>query len=446
MPFFRTNRDDEPHGYSISFTEFTTGTKYFKQMKVYKFGGASIKDAAGIRNVASIIAQSEGELVVVVSAIGKTTNLLETLVKAHFNGWDETTEIFDDFSKFHLGIAAELFGSDLIPETIPAMLGEINRRLQLPPSLLYDFEYDQFICYGELLASLIVSHYLEVSGQPNRWIDIRLSLRTDDKYRDASVNWKWTEMLVNNTFQFNGTSMYITQGFIGSTVTNLTTSLGREGSDYTAAILAHLLNAESVTIWKDVPGVLNADPKFFPGTVLLKELSYREAIEMTYSGAQVIHPKTMKPLHNKNIPLYVRSFLNPAEPGTIIHQVDHLLELTPVFITRGNQVLITFSPYDFSFISSDDISRVFSLLSGKGLKVNLIQKSAIDLSLLVDAPELGLESIMLDFRKEYEVKYNTGLTLVTIRHYTAEAIEKLTAGRKIFIEQYSRLTAKIAVN
>ncbi len=446
MPLFRTNRDDEPHGYSIGFTEFTTGTKYFKQMKVYKFGGASIKDAAGIRNVASIIAQSEGELVVVVSAIGKTTNLLETLVKAHFNGWDETTEIFDDFSKFHLGIAAELFGSDLIPETIPAMLGEINRRLQLPPSLLYDFEYDQFICYGELLASLIVSHYLEVSGQPNRWIDIRLSLRTDDKYRDASVNWKWTEMLVNNTFQFNGTSMYITQGFIGSTVTNLTTSLGREGSDYTAAILAHLLNAESVTIWKDVPGVLNADPKFFPGTVLLKELSYREAIEMTYSGAQVIHPKTMKPLHNKNIPLYVRSFLNPAEPGTIIHQVDHLLELTPVFITRGNQVLITFSPYDFSFISSDDISRVFSLLSGKGLKVNLIQKSAIDLSLLVDAPELGLESIMLDFRKEYEVKYNTGLTLVTIRHYTAEAIEKLTAGRKIFIEQYSRLTAKIAVN
>lgn len=415
-------------------------------MRVYKFGGASIKDAAGIRNVASIIAQCEGELVVVVSAIGKTTNLLETLVKAHFNGWDETTEIFEDFSKFHLGIAAGLFGSDKIPETIPAMLGEINRRLQLPPSLLYDFEYDQFICYGELLSSLIVSHYLEVTGLPNRWIDIRLSLRTDDKYRDASVNWKWTEMLVNNTFQFNGASMYITQGFIGSTVTNLTTSLGREGSDYTAAILAHLLNAESVTIWKDVPGVLNADPKFFPETVLLKELSYREAIEMTYSGAQVIHPKTMKPLHNKNIPLYVRSFLNPSEPGTIIHQVDHLLELTPVFITRGNQVLITFSPYDFSFISSEDISRVFSLLSGKGLKVNLIQKSAIDLSLLVDAPELGLESIMLDFRKEYEVKYNTGLTLVTIRHYTAEAIEKLTAGRKIFIEQYSRLTAKIAVN
>lgn len=414
-------------------------------MKVYKFGGASVKDAAGIRNVASIISQDNGDLIVVVSAMGKTTNLLETLVKAHFNGWDETMEIFEDFSRFHLEVSEELFGKGSIPEAIPAMLGEVRKRLGMPPSLLYDFEYDQFICYGELLSSLIVSHFLEAAGQANRWVDIRVSLRTDDKYRDASVNWKWTEMLINNTFQFNGTSLYVTQGFIGSTVTNLTTSLGREGSDYTAAILANLLNAESVTIWKDVPGVLNADPKFFTDTVLLKELSYREAIEMTYSGAQVIHPKTMKPLHNKNIPLHVRSFLNPSEPGTIIHQVDHLLELTPVFITRGNQVLITFSPYDFSFITPEDISRVFALVSGKGLKVNLIQKSAIDLSLLADAPEMGLETIILDLRKDYEVKYNTGLTLITIRHYTSDAIEKLTAGRKIFLEQYSRLTAKIAV-
>lgn len=414
-------------------------------MKVYKFGGASVKDAAGIRNVASIISQDNGDLIVVVSAMGKTTNLLETLVKAHFNGWDETMEIFEDFSRFHLEVSEELFGKGSVPEAIPAMLGEVRKRLGMPPSLLYDFEYDQFICYGELLSSLIVSHYLEAAGQANRWVDIRVSLRTDDKYRDASVNWKWTEMLINNTFQFNGTSLYVTQGFIGSTVTNLTTSLGREGSDYTAAILANLLNAESVTIWKDVPGVLNADPKFFTDTVLLKELSYREAIEMTYSGAQVIHPKTMKPLHNKNIPLHVRSFLNPSEPGTIIHQVDHLLELTPVFITRGNQVLITFSPYDFSFITPEDISRVFALVSGKGLKVNLIQKSAIDLSLLADAPEMGLETIILDLRKDYEVKYNTGLTLITIRHYTSDAIEKLTAGRKIFLEQYSRLTAKIAV-
>ena len=414
-------------------------------MKVYKFGGASVKDAAGIRNVASIISQGNGDLIVVVSAMGKTTNLLETLVKAHFNGWDETMEIFEDFSRFHLEVSEELFGKGSIPEAIPAMLGEVRKRLGMPPSLLYDFEYDQFICYGELLSSLIVSHFLEAAGQANRWVDIRVSLRTDDKYRDASVNWKWTEMLINNTFQFNGTSLYVTQGFIGSTVTNLTTSLGREGSDYTAAILANLLNAESVTIWKDVPGVLNADPKFFTDTVLLKELSYREAIEMTYSGAQVIHPKTMKPLHNKNIPLHVRSFLNPSEPGTIIHQVDHLLELTPVFITRGNQVLITFSPYDFSFITPEDISRVFALVSGKGLKVNLIQKSAIDLSLLADAPEMGLETIILDLRKDYEVKYNTGLTLITIRHYTSDAIEKLTAGRKIFLEQYSRLTAKIAV-
>jgi aspartate kinase len=415
-------------------------------MKVFKFGGASVRDATGVRNVVSILSKYTDELIVVVSAMGKTTDLLETLAKAHFNSWDETTGIYSDFRKFHLDVSAELFESEsAIPPAVFKLLDDMENKLTLPPSLLFDFEYDQFICYGELISSLILSCYLERNGQPNRWVDIRLSLRTDDTFREASVNWKWTEMLVNNTFQFSQNRLYVTQGFIGSTVTNLTTSLGREGSDFTAAILGSILNAESVTIWKDVPGVLNADPKKFTETVLLKELSYREAIEMTYSGSQVIHPKTMKPLYNKNIPLLVRSFVHPEAPGTIIHQLDHTLELTPVFITKGNQVLITFSPYDFSFITPDDISRVFALVSAKGLKVNLIQKTAIDLNLLVDAPELGLETIMLDLRKEYEVKYNTGLTLVTIRHYTLESIEKLTAGKKIYMEQYSRLTAKIAV-
>ncbi len=415
-------------------------------MKVFKFGGASIKDAGGVRNVASILSKNNGEILVVVSAMGKTTDLLETLVRSYFNGWDETSAIFGQFRAFHLSLAGELFGSvENIPARIPEMIGELEKRLQVPLSLLYDFEYDQLICYGELVSSLILSCYLEKAGLSNRWIDIRPCLRTDDKFREASVNWKWTEMLVSNNFQFNSNRLIVTQGFIGSTVTNLSTSLGREGSDYTAAILASMLSAESVTIWKDVPGVLNADPRLFSDTVLLKELSYREAIEMTYSGAQVIHPKTMKPLYNKSIPLLVRSFLNPDSPGTVIHQPDHPLELIPVYITRGNQVLITFSPYDFSFISSDDISRVFALMSAKGLKVNLIQKTAIDLNLLVDAPELGLETMVLDMRKEYEVKYNTGLTLITIRHYTAESVEKLTSGRKIYIEQYSRLTAKLAV-
>jgi len=415
-------------------------------MKVFKFGGASVKDAGGIKNVASILSRYDDDLLVVVSAMGKTTDLLEGLVKSYFNGWDETPQIFDSFKDFHLRIAGELFGlEENIPERITALIHELEKRIQFPISLLYDFEYDQLICYGELLSSLILSCYLESMGQANRWIDIRPSLRTDDKFREATVNWKWTEMLVNNNFQFDTHRLIITQGFIGSTVTNLTTTLGREGSDYTAAILASMLNAESVTIWKDVTGVLNADPKLFPDTVLLKELSYREAIEMTYSGANVIHPKTMKPLYNKNIPLHVRSFLTPDEAGTIIHQPDHLLELIPVYITRGNQVLITFSPYDFSFITSEDISRVFAMMSAKGLKVNLIQKTAIDLNLLVDAPDLGLETMVLDLRKEYEVKYNTGLTLITIRHYTNESVEKLTAGKKVYIEQYSRLTAKLAV-
>lgn len=416
-------------------------------MKVFKFGGASVKDAEGVKNVASIIERyNNDDLVVVVSAMGKTTNLLETLVKAHFNRWDETFEIYREFRNYHLDISALLFGGEeLVPSSIIALLDEVDLKLHQPPSLFFDFEYDQVICYGELVSSLILSEYLNVAGQSNKWVDIRSSLRTDDKYREASVNWKWTEMLVQNTFQFAENRLFITQGFIGSTVTNLTTSLGREGSDFTAAILASLLHAENVTIWKDVPGVLNADPKKFPDTVLLKELSYREAIEMTFSGAQVIHPKTMKPLYNKNIPLHVRSFVNPEPAGTIIHHLDHTLELTPVFITKGNQVLITFSPYDFSFITAEDIAKVFSMMSAKNMKVNMIQQSAIDMNLLVDAPESGLETMVLDFRKDYEVKYNTGLTLLTIRHYTNESIEKLTRGTKIYIEQYSRRTAKIAV-
>lgn len=416
-------------------------------MKVFKFGGASVKDAEGVRNVASIIAKyGNGDLVVVVSAMGKTTNLLETLVKAHFNSWDEKWDIYREFRDYHIQVSENLFReASNIPSSILSMLHEVESRLHQPPSLFFDFEYDQLICYGELVSSVILSEFMNSSGVSNKWVDIRSSLRTDDKYREASVNWKWTEMLVQNTFQFAEHHLYVTQGFIGSTVTNLTTSLGREGSDFTAAILASLLNADSVTIWKDVPGVLNADPKLFSDTVLLKELSYREAIEMTFSGAQVIHPKTMKPLYNKNIPLYVRSFLNPEPTGTVIHHVDHTLELTPVFITKGNQVLLTFSPYDFSFISADDISRVFSMLYAKNLKVNMIQHSAIDLSLLIDAPESGLETMVLDFRKDYEVKYNTGLKLITIRHYDNDSIENLTRGSKIYIEQYSRRTAKIAV-
>lgn len=405
-----------------------------------------MKDAAAVRNVASIVARYPDELTIVVSAMGKTTNLLETLVKAHFNSWDEKLEIFAEFRDFHLRIAGELFGSvENIPAEITALIGAVENRLNQPPSLLFDFEYDQLIGFGELVSSQMVSCYLQSAGIANRWIDIRGCLRTDDKFREASVNWKWSEMLVNNTFRFPENRVYVTQGFIGSTVANLTTTLGREGSDFTAAILGNLLNAESVTIWKDVPGVLNADPKLFPETVLLKELSYREAIEMTYSGAKVIHPKTMKPLHNKGIALQVKSFLEPDEPGTIIHQIDHTLELTPVFITKENQAVLTFSPYDFSFITIEDISNVFAQLSAKRFKVNMIQQSAIDLNLVVDTPEVGLESAVLELRKSYQVKYNTGLTLITIRHYTEESIGKLTAGRQVFMEQRSRRTVKLAV-
>jgi aspartate kinase len=268
-------------------------------MKVYKFGGASVKDAGAVKNIAQIIKREQDNMVVVVSAMGKMTNLLETLVKSYFEKSDKKWEIFRQFKNYHLEITNHLFDNDGTPESVLAQFAEIELKLKKNPSFDYNYEYDQIICFGELVSTQIVSDYLNYSGTANQWIDVRNCLRTDEKYRDANVDWGFTEELVNEIFDFEKQRLYITQGFIGSTITNQTTTLGREGSDFTAAILGNVLNSESVTIWKDVPGVLSADPKKMDGTIKIDSLSYREAVEMTHSGAQVIHPKTMKPLHNK---------------------------------------------------------------------------------------------------------------------------------------------------
>lgn len=301
------------------------------------------------------------------------------------------------------------------------------------------------ICYGELISTAIISAYLNKRGLTNRWIDIRQSLRTDETHREAVVDWKWSGMLINNSFNFQEADLYVTQGFIGSTNTNQTTTLGREGSDFTAAILGNLLNAESVTIWKNVPGVLNADPVDFDDTVKLEELSYKEAIELAYSGAKVIHPKTIKPLRNKRIPLLVRPFDAPDQAGTMIHDVDYQLDLVPVFILKKSQALVTISPSDFSFIGIDQLSEVFSLFRARRIKVNLIQQSAIDLSLCIDEPEIGLESLIVELRKTFEVRYNTGLILATIRFYNDDALCKMKAKRQLFLEQRSRRTARLVL-
>ncbi|NOR74262.1 MAG: aspartate kinase, partial [Draconibacterium sp.] len=320
-----------------------------------------------------------------------------------------------------------------------------ENKLAQTPSLDFNFEYDQIVGFGEMVSTQIVSEYLNSIKLKNSWIDIRTCLRTDDKFRDASVNWTLTEKLVQQGFNFESEKLYITQGFLGSTTSNLTTTLGREGSDFTAAILGNILNAEDVSIWKDVEGVLNADPKIMKDAVKIGELSYREAIEMSYSGAQVIHPKTMKPLHNKGIPLLVKSFFSPKEDGTIIHKVDHKLLLQPVFIVKDKQVLITISPKDFSFISIEDINEIVQIIHKNRIKINLIQQSAIDFNLVVDYPETDLNIVLKSLSKNYFALYNTGLTLHTIRHFNNEAIQKIKKDNKIYLEQNSRKTARLLI-
>ena len=413
-------------------------------MKVYKFGGASVKNADAVRNVGEILKKKDDNLVVVISAMGKTTNMLETLVKAYFDNLEERWPIFNEFKAYHIEICRNLFGNT-IPETITDFFEEAAQKLKKASSLDYNFEYDQVVSFGELVSTRIVSDYLNLNNIQNQWIDVRSCLRTDDVFRDASIEWELTEVLSKQRFNFTDHQIYITQGFIGSTPSNLTTTLGREGSDFTAAILGNVLNAESVWFWKDVPGVLTADPKLMEDAAGIQELSYREAVEMTHSGAKIIHPKTMKPLHNKKIPLYVKSFVSPEEPGTVIQQIDHRIDHPPIFILKENLILITLSPKDFSFINILDMDRVVDFLKEKRIKVTLMQQSAIDLNLVLDAPETDLGDILHQLSVHYKIRYNTGLTLITIRHYTEETLDWMVKEKDIYLEQHSRLTARMLV-
>jgi aspartate kinase len=414
-------------------------------MIVYKFGGASVKSADAVRKVGDILSGNHDNLVVVISAMGKTTNLLESLVKAFFEKDEIMWAIFEKFKRFHMEISDQLFGEGKTPVEILSYINKLRNKLKKVPSLNYDYEYDQIVSFGELVSTRMVSEYLNATGLRNQWIDIRTCLRTDDMFRDASVDWNLTDKLVKQFFDFKNYSLYITQGFIGSTPANLTTTLGREGSDFTAAILGNLLNAESVSFWKDVQGILTADPKKMEGASKIDYLSYREAVEMTHSGAKVIHPKTMKPLHNKGIPLYVKSFFFPDEPGTVIQRIDHKIDLPSVFIFKENQVLITFSPKDFSFISLSDIDRIINFLIGKHVKITLMQQSAIDLNLVLDAAAADINWLIEGLKSFYSIHYNAGLTLITIRYFTKEVVDKIVSGKEVYLEQHSRLTARLLV-
>jgi len=412
-------------------------------MKVFKFGGASVSSAEAVRNSVNILRVYPGNKVLVISAMGKTTNALEIVARRYYNQDPEVWTSFQEVKTYHDEIIAELWGEPTELPEVEKMFTLISNRLKAERSLNFDYEYDQLVAFGELLSTQIISLYFNKIGLKNKWVDIRSCLKTDDQFREANINWELSARMARRAFTFESEDLYIVQGFIGGTLTNQTTTFGREGSDYTAAILANLLDAEEVSIWKNVPGILNADPDFFADTQKLDELSYKEAIELSYSGARVIHPKTIKPLQNKNIPLFVKSFLEPEKEGTIIHALEHPLELVPVIIVKKNMALITLTPNDFSFISINSVADVFSLFAKFRIKVGLLQQSALDLSLAFDEPEQGIDKLIDQLQQKFELKYNTGLDLVTIRYYTPEVVNQISADRQVYVEQKSRRTARM---
>jgi len=415
-------------------------------MKVFKFGGASVKDAAGVCNLADIVQDQGQGAVVVISAMGKTTNALEAVVRAYMNRQaDELQRQLQTLQTYHESIMGELAGGDF--SAVHQTLRTLSDYLRRPPSARYDETYDQIVSIGEVLSTQLVAAYLSHIGLPVRWVDAREVVRTDATFREGRVDWDVTQQRIVKTV--TGPVTTITQGFIGQTsspdgTSYRTTTLGREGSDYTAAIFAYCLDAESVTIWKDVPGVLNADPKYFDETVLLEKLTYQDAIELAYYGATVIHPKTMKPLQNKGIPLYVRSFVQPGAPGTMIGNVEQRLT-TPSFIFKVNQVLVSLHPNDFSFIAEDNLSRIFGRFAQAGVKINLMQNTAISFSVVVDNNPDRLPALLTVLRQDFRVTYNDGLELITIRHYDQPTIDRVLVDKKLLLEQKSRYTAQLVV-
>jgi len=416
------------------------------EMKVYKFGGASVKDAAGIKNLAKIVKAESDNLVIVVSAFGKTTNALEKVLKVWLSGDEKYKSFLDDIYASHLSVVLDLFGHDSeLKGKIGVSFALLQDYLMTSTKGEYDFEYDQVVSSGELWSTMIVAEYLKLNFQNVEWCDIRKILLTDDRHRDANVLWTESTKRIRNTFDFKREKIYITQGFIGGTFAGQTTTLGREGSDYTAAILANMLDAECVVVWKDVPGILNADPIWYADAIKLDEISYKEAVEMSFSGAKVIHPKTIKPLHNKNIPLQVRSFLNPDENGTVIKADATLRKVIPVFIKKEDQILISILPKDFSFVMGDNLSRIFHSFIAHGIKVNLVEASAVSIDVCVDDERSKVESLINDLKIEYSAVYNGNVEMLSVRHYTDEALERITKGREILLEQRTRSTVRFVV-
>lgn len=418
-------------------------------MKIFKFGGASVKDAEGVKNLAKVLSRFSNEkLLVVVSAMGKTTNALERLTKAYYFKNDDAFALLQEVKNYHYEILNKLFEDKKHPiyDEINNTFVEIEWAIEDAPTGNFDFEYDQIVSVGEILSTKIVAAYLSEIGVQTSLLDARDVIKTDNTYREAKINWEQTEKLANKLIPelFTKNQVIITQGFIGVTSENFTTTLGREGSDYTAAILAWCLNAQDVTIWKDVPGVMNADPKWFDNTVVIEQISYNDATELAYYGASVIHPKTIQPLQNKKIKLFVKSFINPDLKGTEISEWQNPLPL-PSFIFKVNQILISIMPKDFSFIAEENLRDIFELFSIHRVKINVMQNTAISFSVCVDDDEIRIPKLIYDLQKSFKVLYNKNVELATIRHYNQETIERVSVDKEILLELKSRNTVQLVM-
>lgn len=425
-------------------------------MKVFKFGGASVKDAAAVRNVAEIIkSQADDDIAVVVSAMGKTTNALEKVLQAYSANESDKENKLKEVQVFHYDIMNDLFpfNEDDAWAEVGSVFKELEETLATIDPLRPERDYDKVVSLGEIISTYIVSSHLENVGIINTWLDAREVISTDCTYREAKVDMKetqrrlgriWNEIVSETSIMSSDHRVMVTQGFIAGCEEG-TTTLGREGSDYTGAILAWALDATELSIWKDVPGMLNADPKFYPEAKTLSSLSYKEALELSYYGASIIHPKTIKPLQNKNIALYVRSFMDPETEGSIIHSDDSADTHLPSYIFKQDQILMSIIPEDFSFIMEENISRIFALLAELGLKANLMQNSALSFSICLDDIPSKVDRFREELSKEFKVLYNQGLSLLTVRHYNEQTLSELLNGREILLEQKSRQTARFII-
>lgn len=422
-------------------------------INVFKFGGASVKDAGAVRNLAGIVQMYANQpLVIVVSAMGKMTNALEQVVEAAWHAPEVLKERMSIVAAYHREIVRGLFDDEAHPACIDVdlLLDELEASVAVCADQPYDMAYDQIVSLGELISTTIISHYLNLNGVASHWVDARELIVTDETWRNGHVDWEATREAVSHAWNVilageASPPVMLTQGFIGRSTSGATTTLGREGSDYTAAVLAWSLGAGSVIIWKDVPGLLNADPKYFPDTVRLERIAYEEAIELAYYGATVIHPKTIKPLQNKQIPLMVKSFIDPHAPGSVIGPFADCYPDVPSYIFKARQILISIAPRDFSFIAEKNLQIIFGVFGAAGVRINLMQNSAISFSVCVDEDVRRVHRVIEQLKSSFRVRYNEGLQLITIRRYNQEVIDRVVAGRRVLVEQRSRLTAQLVV-